>query len=481
MNEKVNILCENYSLKEEFDTKGNLIKVVMSGDAITFHKPTRNRISYKYENSSGKHKSLIGKPFLDTHNDSSIRTHPPFGHVINSYPGVNEKNGLPSLKYEVDIDPEEKQFIRKAKRKDIPGVSIQVVVSSLVEKSDNMGDYLEATIVEYLELSAVLIPGDGDSSIKLKERFNSKSEAIDSSGVWSKYKDIEKEEKEDNGNADKKNENIQVDATQKKVEDELFGDKVYGIDIQTDNKVKGNKMEEKTEEKLIQAIGVLSEKIDRLNFPIQSESLTNVNHDKEGKLSGNEEDKDYPAAKKLESLIRRIFQEEMKGVPERPTGHEQDKIGPKNTSNLPASQQPASGVAPSGGGFDSNDKWGDKNEEEPASKPKKDYDKLPIKKNSIDDVNRLIEQAKTIMEELDKEEMITKEFNGPDPSKPNPGAVEKDPKEMDGAKPKKGDSGFKENTRQSIVGVYSGVKKTESKEDIIKEYLNKNKFIIGEQ
>jgi hypothetical protein len=174
INSAVNVLCESYKITEQFDEKTGEVKAVfLEGVAITFGKPTRNRVSYIYDPSSKTHKTLEGKPFLDTHNDTSIRIHPPFGHVETCEMGVNPKNNLPCLNYKANIDPEEKDFIRKAKRGDIPGVSIQVLVDEVDEKQDSFGNYIEAHIREYLELSGVLIPGDGDSSMKITEKFNS--------------------------------------------------------------------------------------------------------------------------------------------------------------------------------------------------------------------------------------------------------------------------------------------------------------------
>jgi hypothetical protein len=178
--EPIKILCESYKLKEQIDKDTQEKKVILEGIAITFGKPTRNRVSYTYKSGIEKHKTLIGKPFLDTHHDDSIHLYPPYGHVANCFSGINPKNNLPCLMYEVDIDPEEKVFIRKAKRGDIAGTSIQVLVDEVEDKQDMLGNYIEANIREYLELSAVLIPGDGDSSMKIAEKFHKmKKEMID--------------------------------------------------------------------------------------------------------------------------------------------------------------------------------------------------------------------------------------------------------------------------------------------------------------
>jgi len=171
--ETIRVLCESYHIKEKLNERTGMVEGVrMEGIAITFGKPTRNKVSYTSESGQTSYKSLIGKPFLDSHHDDSIRQHPPYGHIIEAYPTTNPENGLPALGYVVDLDPEEKDFIRKARRKDIPGVSIQVLVDDVTEKEDfENGQFIEARIKEFLEMSAVLIPGDGDSSMMLAERF----------------------------------------------------------------------------------------------------------------------------------------------------------------------------------------------------------------------------------------------------------------------------------------------------------------------
>ena len=165
-NNTVQILSESYQIKEDFDpiTK-KVTGVKLSGKAITPDKPTRNKVSYTKDSLMRTHKSLIGKPFLDSHNDNNIRNNPPFGHVTNS---IMQDDGL---YYEVDLDPAEQTFIRKAKRGDIAGVSIQV----LVEDVEQENGFIRANIQEFLELSAVLIPGDGDTSMKISEMFKGNS------------------------------------------------------------------------------------------------------------------------------------------------------------------------------------------------------------------------------------------------------------------------------------------------------------------
>jgi len=129
---------------------------------------------YTLESARGTLSSWIGRPFLNSHDDSNVLNS--IGHITKMELAKDEAN-KDVMNYEVDIDPAEKDFIRKAKRKDIPHVSIQVLVSDVRRKeSAGFGDYIEADIKEGLELSAVLIPGDWESNgviseSKLVERF----------------------------------------------------------------------------------------------------------------------------------------------------------------------------------------------------------------------------------------------------------------------------------------------------------------------
>ena len=179
-NDTVRILSESFGIKKGFvDTDGvfkeatdptKIKGIRLFGKAITPDQPTRNKVSYSRESLMASYKTLIGKPFLDSHKDDSIRTHPPFGHVVNAY--MTDEG----LMYEVDIDPAEEVFIRKVERGDIKGVSIQVLVSDVEQREG----YVRAHVQEFLELSSVLIPGDGDTSMRLMEAFNmNKKEDVD--------------------------------------------------------------------------------------------------------------------------------------------------------------------------------------------------------------------------------------------------------------------------------------------------------------
>ena len=163
------------------------------------------------------------------------------------------------------------------------------------------------------------------------------------------------------------------------------------------------------------------------------EQLTTPEDDA-GKPKGNQKDPMNINQEKLARVIRRAV-EELTGVPERDIG--KDLKPASETDGVPQTVQPAVGVSPSGGGFDSNDKTNKEDGlEDEVPKPASEFDKVAIKKNKMAQAKAHIERAKALM----------KEANGEDPTVPNPGAVATDPKKMDGSVPNKSPMGGTEQT-----------------------------------
>ena len=164
-NKPLKILAESFEIKEQLGQNSNgeeEKKVKLKGLALTLGKPTRNGVIYSLNDDSIL-RTMEGKPFLDTHNDDSALNS--FGHVERFWKEGN------NLMYEVDIDPEETKFVRKAKRGDLPGTSVQVLCNTAEEDQDGN---IHANIDSFLELSAVTIPGEGDSTATLLEAFGKK-------------------------------------------------------------------------------------------------------------------------------------------------------------------------------------------------------------------------------------------------------------------------------------------------------------------
>ncbi len=144
--------------------------------------------------------------------------------------------------------------------------------------------------------------------------------------------------------------------------------------------------------------------------------------DEKGKDSGATKDpvNVMQEAKKLTKMFLKRM-EDLTGHPEVPRGKTSvsGPASPKNINPLPATGQPAAGVAPSGGDFDSKDKWAEGEEAEPGNKPKKDFPKLPYQKNRL----------------KRRESAVT--AGGPeDPTRPQPAASQDKPDPMSMETPK---------------------------------------------
>lgn len=166
---KITLLSESFQI-EESPANEKEHKVYLTGKALTFGKPTRNKVAYTYDSGLASLKSWEGRPFLNSHKDDDVLN--TIGHVESMEIRPDDK-GRQSLFYKVDIDPAEEKFIRKVKRRDIPYVSVQVLVSDVRQKeSMEFGNYIEADIKEGLELSSVLIPGERETNgFITEERF----------------------------------------------------------------------------------------------------------------------------------------------------------------------------------------------------------------------------------------------------------------------------------------------------------------------
>jgi len=166
---KVFFNAENFDIIENESTGGFMV----SGLALPFGKESRNGAEYNKESVIERHKTLENRPILYNH-DSGIL---PMGHTVKIW---CESNGM---YYRGDVDPAEKDLIRKCKRGDISNVSIQAVV-----RPTNEGENGNVYIQEFLELSIVSIPGFGDANM-IPEGFISMEKFIGE--PFAGYKDFD--------------------------------------------------------------------------------------------------------------------------------------------------------------------------------------------------------------------------------------------------------------------------------------------------
>ena len=158
------------------------------GEAINDIDVSRNGI--KYEKLDSAYKSLEGKPFLDSHNDSSYKT--ALGHVESVQ--LTPVNGGVSIRHVTDIDPKEEDYIRKVKRGDCNFVSISAIPEKVIKKKDHW----VAPLSEFLHLAAVSVPGHRNSKLSgyLAEKFESTTESTMTDDKTDKKPDEDVAEKE---------------------------------------------------------------------------------------------------------------------------------------------------------------------------------------------------------------------------------------------------------------------------------------------
>ena len=226
MESKQVILMNTEEFKFEKIGEGKEQKIIISGQAMPLKEMSRNGVFYRDESVKKAYKSLEKCAFLFNHD-----TNQPKGHVVST---EMTEGGIT---YKADIDPEEKDFIRKVERGDIRHVS----VGCMVEKPDFNEE--EGTITvdvkEFVELSSVPVPGFKNTSAnkegamflaesfgntefldKLKETAKGKPE--DGSGPnpdCDKKKD--KEEAEDEEDEDKKEADEEPEDKEKPEEEEV--------------------------------------------------------------------------------------------------------------------------------------------------------------------------------------------------------------------------------------------------------------------
>jgi len=194
MESKQVILMNTEEFKFEKIGEGKEQKIIISGQAMPLKEMSRNGVFYRDESVKKAYKSLEKCAFLFNHD-----TNQPKGHVVST---EMTEGGIT---YKADIDPEEKDFIRKVERGDIRHVS----VGCMVEKPDFNEE--EGTITvdvkEFVELSSVPVPGFKNTSAN-KEGAMFLAESFGNTEFLDKLKETAKGKPEDgsgpNPDCDKK-------------------------------------------------------------------------------------------------------------------------------------------------------------------------------------------------------------------------------------------------------------------------------------
>lgn len=166
-------------------------EVIISGNAMPLGKMSRNKVFYRPESVKKAYKSLEGVAFLNGHDPSQS-----LGHVAEV--GITETH----VTYKADIDPSEEKYLNKVERKDIKHVSVGCMVDAVEFMEDGT---IECDVTEFVELSAVTVPGFQDTSAE-KEGLNNLmilTEAFGSKEQLEKLKSKKEADDEDEDDKDK--------------------------------------------------------------------------------------------------------------------------------------------------------------------------------------------------------------------------------------------------------------------------------------
>lgn len=157
MSRKALLQAESYDVHKRAETGTTETQdgsdgLKIEGVAMPLGKASRNGVTYTKESVEEAAQTLVGCPILFNHDENR-----PLGHVT----GVNVEGD--ELLYEGDVNPNHKRA-ESLERGDIPHVSIQ----AMVEETETGG---EATVdvQEFLELSAVTIPGFPEADVAMGE------------------------------------------------------------------------------------------------------------------------------------------------------------------------------------------------------------------------------------------------------------------------------------------------------------------------
>lgn len=181
-------------------------KYILKGNAMPLNETSRNGVYYRPESVKATYHTLEGVPFLFAHQQNKI------GDVL----GKVEKAGLNDthVTYEVEIDPEEKEFIRKTEKGYIKNVSVGVMIDPNTVEFDEKNGIAKVDVLEFAELSSAPVPGYRNTSALIgKEQVIMLAESLGRTEIARKLKEQkdEDEDKKETDDEDKKEESDEED------------------------------------------------------------------------------------------------------------------------------------------------------------------------------------------------------------------------------------------------------------------------------
>lgn len=165
MSRKAGLHAENYTVKENVerdttdaetglnDQQKTSDGLKIEGLALPFGKRSRNGVIYEKDSVKEAADSLVGCSLLFNHDEDN-----PIGHIENVE--ITDEG----LKYHGDLNGELKE-VESLERGDIPHVSIQAMIEETAGTEKNG----EVAITEFLEMSAVTVPGFSQTDVETSD------------------------------------------------------------------------------------------------------------------------------------------------------------------------------------------------------------------------------------------------------------------------------------------------------------------------
>lgn len=165
MSRKAALKAEDYTVKERVerdtadaetglnDQQEESDGLKIEGLALPFGKRSRNGVVYEKESVKKAADTLVGSALLFNHDEDN-----PIGHIEDVE--VTDDG----LRYFGDLNTERRE-VDSLERGDIPHVS----VLAMVEETENTRDTGEVAVTEFLEMSAVTVPGFSQTDVNTSE------------------------------------------------------------------------------------------------------------------------------------------------------------------------------------------------------------------------------------------------------------------------------------------------------------------------
>ena len=204
---------EEFQLEKK--QEGKKQKVILKGNAMPLNETSRNGVFYRPKSVKKAYKSLENAPFLFAHQQEEVR------HIL----GKVEKVGITdeAITYEADIDPEEKEFIRKSEKGYIKNVSVGVMVDPETVDIDEEKGIAKVDVLEFVELSSAPVPGFKNTSGLMSNQVIQIAEKLGDKKAVEKLKKNKEANDDDDDDDDDDEEEEDGEKELKARVEELFG------------------------------------------------------------------------------------------------------------------------------------------------------------------------------------------------------------------------------------------------------------------